>query len=26
MDFATKIKDLASYKTTVEADSVFIET
>ena len=24
--FATQIKDLASYKTTVEADNVFIET
>jgi len=24
--FATQIKDLASYKTTIEADSVFIET
>jgi len=24
--FATQIKDLASYKVTVEADSVFIET
>ena len=26
LDFASKIKDLGSYKTTVEADSVFIET
>ncbi len=26
MDFATKLKDLSSYKTKVEADSVFIET
>lgn len=26
MDFATKIKDLASYKVAVESDSVFIET
>ena len=24
--FATKIRDLASYKTTVDGDSVFIET
>jgi len=24
--FASQIKDLASYKTTVEADSVFVET
>jgi len=26
MDFATKLKDLASYKVAVESDSVFIET
>jgi len=26
MDFATKLNDLSSYKTIVEADSVFIET
>lgn len=26
MDFATKLKDLGSYKVTVESDSVFIET
>jgi nitrite reductase/ring-hydroxylating ferredoxin subunit len=26
MDFATKLKDLGSYKAAVESDSVFIET
>ena len=26
MDFATKLKDLSSYKVAVESDSVFIET
>jgi len=26
IDFATKLNDLSSYKTTVEADSVYIET
>jgi len=26
IDFATKLKDLASYKVAVESDSVFIET
>ena len=26
IDFATKLKDLSSYKITVEADSVYIET
>jgi nitrite reductase/ring-hydroxylating ferredoxin subunit len=26
MDFATKLKDLASYMVAVESDSVFIET